>query len=509
LTGITCANCIIEIFSDESNDGGIYEGQAGADDVGIFTFNKGSAFIGPHLTATVTDTDGNTSQFSRPLSAVDSVMLLQQGNDSPNTLLQVKESRELPDNRMGLFWGELMDTQDWDALLFQLNAAGVQRANVPLYEAEPPIDWSLGSEFVIPAGMDEFIDGMVEHGIQMNLILHFWDKEGHALGEELSNPRFQNEAEVQEFLDFVHFIVRHFKGRIPYYTIWSEPDACGPDSIKCILPENYIALARQVIPAIREEDPDARVITAPHVLFFAHEDFYTILRSDVISQFDVVAFKTAPDFTPDNEYFGNYYYEYPSVIQEIKQTASAHGFTGEYWGIDLLWKSYEGANCHTPGCLNPGHPWDNLETNLQSAKFYARSIIMELGLDVVVGVEHVLNDLPWSFPTVVNLNTVMAGNKPLEIPVEIESDATHLTSYGFSLPNGDRLFAVWNDGVAVDHDPGISSMLTFPGTSAQKVIGIDVLHGFEQELVIEKENGNLVIRNFLIKDYPIILRLIP
>ena len=38
-------------------------------------------------------------------------------------------------------------------------------------------------------------------------------------------------------------------------------------------------------------------------------------------------------------------------------------------------------------------------------------------------------------------------------------------------------------------------------------MGIDVLHGFEQELVIEKENGNVVIRNFLIKDYPIILRL--
>ena len=42
---------------------------------------------------------------------------------------------------------------------------------------------------------------------------------------------------------------------------------------------------------------------------------------------------------------------------------------------------------------------------------------------------------------------------------------------------------------------------------AQKVIGIDVLHGFEQELIAETENGNLVIRNLLVKDYPIILRL--
>lgn len=34
-----------------------------------------------------------------------------------------------------------------------------------------------------------------------------------------------------------------------------------------------------------------------------------------------------------------------------------------------------------------------------------------------------------------------------------------------------------------------------------------MLHGFEQELIIEMVDGNLVIRNFLIKDYPIILRL--
>lgn len=67
---------------------------------------------------------------------------------------------------------------------------------------------------------------------------------------------------------------------------------------------------------------------------------------------------------------------------------------------------------------------------------------------------------------------------------------------------------MWNDNVAVDYDPGVPSMLTFPNTSAQKVIGIDVLHGFEQELIIENENGNLVIRNLFIKDYPIILRLV-
>ena len=101
----------------------------------------------------------------------------------------------------------------------------------------------------------------------------------------------------------------------------------------------------------------------------------------------------------------------------------------------------------------------------------------------------------------------MAGASPDDFIARIESDAAPIASYGFSLPNGDKLFAVWNDWVVVDYDPGIPSTLTFPDTSAQKVIGIDVLHGLEQELIIEMENGNLVIRNLLVKDYPIILRL--
>lgn len=91
--------------------------------------------------------------------------------------------------------------------------------------------------------------------------------------------------------------------------------------------------------------------------------------------------------------------------------------------------------------------------------------------------------------------------------MEIESAATNIVSYGFTLPNGDRLFALWTDGIAVDEDPGVNSTLTFPGLSPSKVTGIDVLDGFEQELITESVNGDLVIRDLLVKDYPIILRL--
>jgi parallel beta-helix repeat protein len=61
-------------------------------------------------------------------------------------------------------------------------------------------------------------------------------------------------------------------------------------------------------------------------------------------------------------------------------------------------------------------------------------------------------------------------------------------------------------GVAVEDDPGIKATLTIPNFSAAEVVGIDVLFGFEQQLIVDAEGGNLVVRDLLVKDYPIFLR---
>jgi hypothetical protein len=420
-------------------------------------------------------------------------------------------SNELADNRTGASFNE-MNPHTWVEMTI-INALdlGLKRVDVQFGDVEPPIDWSL-DEYELPHAFDGFIDSLAENGIAVNYMLHFWDTAGHGAGEELGNPRFQNEEEVQEFLDYVGFFVRHFKGRIPYYTIWSEPDYCGGGGIKCILPQDYVELAHQVIPVIRQEDPQAKIVSAPYTFYNGRisADLSTFITSDAVSQFDVISMHPIYEVTPDNEFYGAFYYEYPAMIQEIKQTASAQGFTGELWGTELTWNSKEICN-KSPECgdylASDPRAQGMAETDLQAAKYYARGIMMQLGLDVGVGINGFDPDRR-PYQTVRNLNTVMAGHNPIEIPVEIESEATNLMSFGFSRTSGDRLFAVWTNGVAVEDDPGISATLTFPGTSAQKVIGIDVLHGFEQELINEAVGGNLVIHDLLVKDYPIILRLI-
>ena len=431
------------------------------------------------------------------------MLALQEGNALAKHRLQSYPSKDLADNRIGINYagaGLWFDLGDLDNTLDNVTGLGMKRVDTQLYEIEPPIDWSV-PELNFPPEFDRLVDDLVENGVALNYMLLFWDKAGHALGEELPTPRFKTEPEIQDFIEYARLVVRHFKGRIQYYTIWNEPDACGGPINNCIEPLDYQNLAEQMIPVIREEDPQAKVVSGRNVLFFAQDQLFTLLSSDVVQLFDVISWHPLYDTAPNIAFQADYYYDYPSIIREIKDTASASGFQGEYWGSEMSWNSKE--TC--PGCES-----EIQDTDVQVAKYYARGIVIQLGLDVGVGLagSGTNPSSPVSYPTVRNMATVMAGTRPDSISVEIESAAANITSYGFTLPNGDRLFALWTDDAAVDDDPGTASTLTFSDLSAQRVVGIDVLNSFEQELITETENGNLVIRNLLVKDYPIILRLI-
>jgi len=66
VAGTACPYCRVEVFSDDEDEGQIYEGYTDAGGSGVFIFSKGSALTGPNVTTTATDADGNTSEFSPP-----------------------------------------------------------------------------------------------------------------------------------------------------------------------------------------------------------------------------------------------------------------------------------------------------------------------------------------------------------------------------------------------------------------------------------------------------------
>jgi parallel beta-helix repeat protein len=496
LTGGACINCTVEIFSDRGEEGETYEGQTMVHDNGEFTFAKGAPFKGPHLTATVTDTDGNTSSFSNPTMGERLSLVLQVGNDVPKAKIVTLRSSDLADNRIGSQWDALAQDDLRGIVDNELFNQGLKRVRLSANSISwDHIDWDV-PEFAIDPGVDDLLKLIAENDVTITYVLTFWDKAG-GKGEDC--PRFRTEEEIQRYIDFVSYMVRHLKDRVQYFEIWNEPDigVC----VQNIEVDEYVNLVRQVVPVIRQEFPDAVVKVGGTMNPREVENrnyLFGILSSDIMPLIDAISWHMGPSVSPQYDYWHDYYYEYPSLVQHIKDMAAANGFNGEYIADELTWWTAESV--------------PDFEVNLGtysefvSAKYYARGVILNLGMDITVGIGGTSPRRGISFSTVRNLCTIMAGAKPVSLPVEIQSEATDIVSYGFVQSNGDVLVALWTDGVAHEDDPGVSASLTFPDLSAQEVVGMDVLYGFEQQLSLEAEDGNLVIRDLLIKDYPILLR---
>ena len=440
----------------------------------------------------------------------------QTGNMQQITQLQTKQSSELEDNHIkGGNWDGLDSMGDPSCYQGALDAifdAGLRRVSLAVNHLDcPDVDWSIPENSINP-DFDNFVTSLADNGVTITYVLSFWDKESHAIGEGVSYPRFKTEDQIQRYLDFVQFIVYHFKDRIQYYEIWNEPNLV--DSIQEIEVKDYINLVKRTIPVIHEEYPEAKIVVGATAAFREENTkkyLFDLLESDIMPLVDSVSFHpmygTSPEYDTGEKVFDdternkNYYYEYPYLIQEIKSMASAHDFKGEFFADELVWR--------TVGDTAPGEPWTYSE--IVAAKYYARGIIRHLGMNITVGVVTGAITQPIGTPFTVaiqNLCTIMAGAKPTDLSLEIQSSAENIKTYSFSLTNGDKLIALWTDGVAVDDDPGIRANLTVQSITSEDVTGIDVLNGYQQPIAVSSEDGNLIIQNLIVRDYPMILRIV-
>lgn len=429
----------------------------------------------------------------------------QTGNTHPITQLQTKQSIELENNRIGSgCWdgfeeSDLIESESFTSTMSQslIFDAGLDRVRVAINHLEPPINWSM-PEFSVHPSFDNFITNLADNGVTITYTLSFWDKAGHAIGEEVSYPRFKTENQIQRYLDFVQFIVHHFKDRVQIFEIWNEPDI--EDSIQWIEVEDYINLVKRAVPVIRQEYPEAKIQvggTTGLRMNSSQRYLFSILNSEIMPLVDIVSWH--PFFAESPEYQSQYYYEYPSIVENIKGVASAHGFEGEYEADELSWWTPE---------FQPPDMLGACSSGVICAKYYARGIVMHRGINITVVVVTGAITQPKGTPFTVavqNLCTIMGGAEPTSLPMEIQSGATNIENYSFSLSNGDTLIALWTDGVAVDNDPGVNANLTCQGFTAQEVTGIDVLTGYQQSITASNRNGNLVIQNLIVRDYPLIL----
>jgi hypothetical protein len=510
LSGSAGAYDTIEIFSDSSNEGEVYEGKTKADENGDFAFSKDAPFSGPYITATAIDINGKTSEFSQPASDMKKItpsyVIIQEGNSLPKTSLKPKESRELEDNRIGIHAPILHDPDPGPfprGVLEQryIVKQGFKEIRLAIETLDSPGAVLNIPECSIDQCYEDFISNLAENDITIRYVLSFWDKEHVTQGGIVQSPRFRTEDEIQRYLDFVQFIVHHFKDRIQYYEIWNEPDittASIPHSYQFIEVEDYINLVKRAIPVIHQEYPEAKIVvggTSGLINKESQDYLFSILESDIMPLVDVVSWHPMYGSSPEYDWHRQYYYEYPSIAQEIKDVASAHGFRGEFVADEIHW-------C-TPDQPSGGWP---IHSETKCAKYLARNIIMHLSLNISI-TQHLLGFKPLLFFINQNLCTIMAGTQPVNLPCEIETNKINMRNYSFSLPNGNKLVALWTDGVAVENDTGIRSNITIQNISYENVTGIDIFKGFQQELITSNVNGNLQINNLLIRDYPLIIQI--
>jgi hypothetical protein len=506
--GTACGRCRVEVFSSGEGGCDIYEGTAEADSAGAFALRLDAPLRGPNIAAVATDPSGSFSPaaFFAPLGRR---VVLQSGNALPQARLMAKPSWELEDNRIGAHWHLLwegapdgLERADIEGFPFFAACLGMKRFRLSINSMDSSsVHWDK-QELQIDRLHDRFIDSLVSNGIAVTMVLSFWDTAHRAAGWP-PIPRFTSETDIQRYLEYVRFMVGHFRGRVECYELWNEPTIEG--TIQWVRLPDYLNLVRRAVPVIQEIDPMARVVVGgTDYLRYEHswEFMLGLVSSDVMALVDVVSFHplygTTPEFTDDREY----YYDYPRLAQSLIGEARAHGFQGEFRADELVWR--------TPETTFPGWPNPVLSTERRAAKYYARSIIANLGLGIAVsqlGVE------AWSgrgdsFEVVQNLATIMAGHSAIDIPAVVDIQGVTVAQYGFRFPNGDLLFAVWNDGIPTDGDQGRQCTIRFPSLSAERIVGTDVLNGFEQELVFEQAGSGIEVRDLSLKDYPILIGII-
>jgi hypothetical protein len=107
--------------------------------------------------------------------------------------------------------------------------------------------------YAIPAWLEDAVDRANDDGVEPLLILVY----GHsAYGGD--KPR--SAVSIAAFKRYAVYVAKHFEGRVRYFDLWNEWDGrTGRTSLGTA--DDYVALAREVYPALKAANPSALVLS--------------------------------------------------------------------------------------------------------------------------------------------------------------------------------------------------------------------------------------------------------
>jgi hypothetical protein len=337
---------------------------------------------------------------------------------------------------------------------------------------------------------------------------------------------------LQGWANYVRFMCRHFKDRVKVFEVWNEWNVDLYWGRTASL-QDYLAVARTAIPIIREECPTAKVMLGSTAGFCHGIADWSLERlteeagekpsllsgvRELAREVDLIGwhpfYQTSPT-TPEA-------LNYRADVMAFKAWATRQGFNGECACTEYNWGA---------GYPAPAEPfwWGKFVcSEVEKAKYVARLTMLHAALGVGSFFCEVWANASYSldlgllrrtfsadpiaplqpqpaYYVMRNLSTALDGLKPEEFSVRFEEDSREIELCTLSRP-GEKVIALWRKGKAVDECPGLPMRLVVAG-SFQAGSGYDAMNGVEQELRLVHANGETVLEEILLKDYPIILRL--
>ncbi|MBN1918229.1 MAG: hypothetical protein JW889_09990 [Verrucomicrobia bacterium] len=375
--------------------------------------------------------------------------------------------------------------------------------------------------FEVDARTDAAITEAVEHGIEVVLVLDKgnWhhapeprviERNRDLVETYFNSPPWPDPAKDPEYfeawLNYVRYMVRHFKGRIRYFEIWNEWNV--PIEPKQAHYDHYVRLAKPTARVIREEYPEAKIVAVG--MSGMGQDLMEQTVRELGDLIDAVGFH--PYYNADPQSIR----EYPEVIASLRERLAKHGFHGEMFASEWDWfASYPRADRD-----------ERHFTEIQKAKIAARFATTNVALDIralwnetfqtqltsrdVSLLRNTFSSDPISltqpqpvYYALRTLSTALEDVKPAKVEVEFTPGHKDLEWYALERSNGDLVIAVWLAGEAVD-DASREHVtdIRLPGTGFKAAEGIDALNGTRHRLTV---SGPGTLKAICVRDWPFIV----
>jgi hypothetical protein len=202
-------------------------------------------------------------------------------------------------------------------------------------------------------------------------------------------------------------------------------------------------------------------------------------------------------------FLSDYYYGYDAMWNEIKALAEENGFKGEYYADELNYRSDYSLSVLQP---EPGdyHPY---EPEI-SAKYFARMIAINQGMDISVGMSGTNEvERPIETKMIRNMAYMLDGLKAYPFDLQINSESDLIRYYTFKDEAGYLYVFIWNDGEAMIESQDVKGSLIVEGKTAGAVIAYDPYLMNMQALTFDNITEGIELDNLLIRDYPLIYKI--